>query len=255
MPLQSLGQLAAVLLGLVLCLIVSKQNRRTYFAFLFILVYVIAHVANRLPQFFNVYSVLDLGLSYNWIGHLLMILVVLLFLWYGPLSAKDIGLTLDQRSDTVISAVIATLGVIIFKGSIAVSVNGGPTYDGPPFDSVAAEELLFQTIMAPVAQELLYTGVLLSLLIVALGEQKEDQTFSWNHVIVLAIALTAFSHGIRFGLIYDGGFQFTVESFLFPFIGKLVYAWLRLSTGSLLFPVIAFSLSNLATWALPYLLS
>lgn len=101
---------------------------------------------------------------------------------------------------------------------------------------------------------LVHSGLLLSLMLVTLGGKRVDQQSDWTLPVVLAVVVTALGHGINFGLQYDPGLHFSITASLVPFIGKLVYGWLRLSTGSLLFPMVAFSLSNLAVLLLPYLL-
>ncbi len=234
-------------LVLVVALFVVKQNRRPWFAFLFLVAYLVARIAVLLP----LPQVLDLhpeGLVHNWIGHLLKIAWVLVFLWIGPLKAEDIGLTLKQRSGTILPAVMGTIGVIAFKGVLAGLQSPAPS------NGLSVETLLFQITMPPLAQELLHSGLLLSLAIIALGGSKVGQEFDWTLVIVLAVIVSAFSHGIKFALQYDAGLQFNIMVFMVPFIGKLVYAWLRLSTGSLLFPVLAYSLSNLLVVLIPHLL-
>ena len=245
------AQILVIFLVLVFALVLVRQNRRPYFAFLFLTVLFIALIIRRLPLVFD----LHLGLYYNWIGVFLVIPWVLIILWLTPLRGKDIGLTLKHRSGTITPAIMVTIGIIVFKGIIGVLVNGGQAAGSPPLDAVAVETLLFNITLAPLTQELLHSGLLLSLMIIALGGKKTDQKFDWNRVIILAIILTAFSHGIQFGLIYNAEFQFNLMAFIFPFIGKLLYAWLRLSTGSLLFPILAFSASNFVVWLTPYLIN
>jgi len=143
---------------------------------------------------------------------------------------------------------MGTIGVIAFKGVLAGLQSPAPS------NGLSVETLLFQITMPPLAQELLHSGLLLSLAIIALGGSKVGQEFDWTLVIVLAVIVSAFSHGIKFALQYDAGLQFNIMVFMVPFIGKLVYAWLRLSTGSLLFPVLAYSLSNLLVVLIPHLL-
>ncbi len=237
----------ALLMVVIVALLVVRQHRRPYFAFLFLVVFVVARIVSILPLP-HALGLHPEGLVYNWIGHLLQIAWVLVFLWAGPLSAKDIGLTFKQRSGTVLPAVLMTIGVITFKGGLRVLLNGTPA------DDLITETILFQGTMPPLTQEVLYSGLLLSLLIVALGGKAADQDFDWSSTIVLAVIVTAFSHAVAFGLRYDAGLQVNFGAFLTPFIGKLVYAWLRLSTGSLVFPVLAYSLSNLVVLFIPYLL-
>ena len=234
-----------MLLMVIIALFLVNQNRRPFFALLFLVVYLVDGIVNILPFVFDFQPE---GLIYNWIGQSLKIAWVLIFLWLCPLKAKDIGLTFKQRSGTILPAVLVTIGVIAFKVVLTALFSASPPGE------LLLETVLFQIIMPPLAQELLHSGLLLSLMIIALGGTEIDQKFEWNRVIVLAVILTAVSHGIKFGLRFDAGLQFNFIVFLTPFIGKLVYAWLRLSTGSLLFPILAYSLSNLGVLFIPYLL-
>lgn len=176
-----------------------------------------------------------------------MIIWVLVFVWIGPLKAKDIGLTLKQYPDSIIPAIKLTIGITVFKGIMAAILTGQP-------NDILVETFLFQITMPPLAQELVHTGLLLTLMIFALGDRINQKT-DWNRIIYLAVIVTAFSHGIKFALSYNGGLQLSIMAFIIPFIGKVVYAWLRLYTGSLLFPILAFSISNFVVWLVPYLLN
>lgn len=231
-----------VLAVVVIAYLLIKQKRSPYFAFLFLLIYSVARIVNQLPGSLG----LSLGLIHNWIGHFLIIALIILFLWLGPLRAKDIGLTLKHRSGTIIPAFVVALCIIAFKGIITALLRVYPADYG-------LETLLFQSIMPPLTQEILYSGLLLSLMIIALGGSKVNQKFDWKLGTVLAIIVTAFSHGIMFGLSFNTGFQFNIVAFSFPFLGKLLYAWLRLSTGSLVFPILAFSVSNIIVWLIRHL--
>jgi len=51
-----------------------------------------------------------------------------------------------------------------------------------------------------------------------------------------------------------GSVQFNFFSFLYPFIGGLVYAALRLGTGSLLFPILAHNGGNFISVLILHLL-
>lgn len=141
---------------------------------------------------------------------------------------------------------MVTIGVIAFKGIVAALLNEGPLND------LIGETLLFQITMPPLAQELVHTGLLLTLMIFALGGTRTNQKFEWSRVTVMAVIVTAFSHGIVFGLSYNAGLQFNIMVFIIPFMGKLVYAWLRLYTGSLVFPILAYSLSNFIVFLVAY---
>ena len=244
MFLSVLPQTVGVFLVIMIAFAMVKQNRRPYFALLFIIAYLVSRIVVPLPHALG----LHLGLDHNWVGHFLMIGWVLIFLWIGPLRAKDIGLTLKQHSGTITPAIMVTIGIIAFKGIVAALLT-----EGRPND-IIVETLLFQITMPPLAQELVQTGILLTLMILALGGTINQKT-DWDRVTYLAVIVTAFSHGIIFALSYNGGLQLNIMAFMIPFIGKVAYAWLRLYTGSLLFPILAFSISNFVVWLVPYLLN
>ena len=236
----------AVSLTVAIALLLARHNHRSYFGLLFLVVYAVARVVNRLPSP-DALGIHPEGLAYNWVGHLFMLAWVLIVVRIGPLRARDIGLTLAQRPGTVLPAVLVTLGVIAFKGGLTALLGGAPAYDP------MTETLFFQITMPPLAHELLHSGLLLFLMIVALGGRSVDQEFDWALPVVAAVIVTAFSHGVIFALRYDAGLQFNIAAFTTPFMGKIAYAWLRLSTGSLLFPVLAYSSSNLVVVLVQYL--
>jgi membrane protease YdiL (CAAX protease family) len=61
------------------------------------------------------------------------------------------------------------------------------------------------------------------------------------------VFITALAFGIWHGLSYSAsGFAFDSMSALFPFIGSIAGGWLRFSSGSLLFPIVAHSFANIA---------
>lgn len=233
-----LAQTIAVILALVLASVLVKEDRRPLFVVLFLSAHLVSRFVIRLPLVLD----LHLGLRHNWVGHILVIAWVLLFLKMGPIGAKEIGLTWKQDPGTTVPALMITAGVVAFKGILAALSPAGPP------GGRMAETLLFQITMPPLAQELLYTGLLLTLAVVALGGTIGDRAPAWDRVTVLAVLVAAFSHGIGFSLLHETGLQFHPGLFMIPFLGKVVYASLRLYTGSLLFPMLAYSISNLVVW-------
>ena len=244
MFLPLLVDVIVIVVIILVALLLVKENRRPIYAGLFLVGYLGARLVNQLPFFLGFFPE---NLQFNWYGHVLMIVWVLAFVWISPLKAKEVGFTLKQRPGTVLPAVLVSIGVIVFKGGVTALFGGGAP------DGIPTETLLFQITMPPLAQEFLFSGLLLSLIMIALGGPEDNQDFDWGQVCVLAVIVTALSHGLKFGYRLDAGFQFMFVPFLTPFLGKLVYGWLRLETGSLLFPVLAYSLSNLVVLLVPFI--
>ncbi len=232
--------------ALVVLALLLVRDRRSSYAMLFVTLMALDAVLLHVP------GVLDLhpeGTQWNWIGKFLGVAWVLLFLRFGPLSARDIGLTLRQRPGSTVPAIVWTA---LFVG-ISVGINFLVFVE--PHDTVTIETLLYQATMPGIAEELVHRGVFLSLLMLALGAKSTVEWSSWKAPeVLLPVLVTAFHFGIVHALLYADGVHFGVFSFLFPFIGGLVWAVLRLETGSLLFPVLAHNGGNLITVLILYLL-
>ena len=96
--------------------------------------------------------------------------------------------------------------------------------------------------MPGLAEELAYRGIAPALLLGLIRGKGCSQGIPWAVVLITALAF-----GIWHGLSYsNSGFSFDLMSALFPFIGSIAGGWLRFSSGSLLFPILAHSFANIA---------
>jgi membrane protease YdiL (CAAX protease family) len=116
-------------------------------------------------------------------------------------------------------------------------------------ESPSAETLAFQLLMPGTAEELAYRGIAPALLLGLVRGRNPPAQVPWA---VIAIAAVPYSlvHGLSFS---QGAFAFDWSSALWTLSGGFVYGWLRFSTGSLLFPVLAHSLTNVAFQLAPLL--
>lgn len=235
-----------VTIPLVVIALFPVRDRRPRYAVLFLALMALDAVLLWLPGLLNLHPA---GVQWNWIGKFLSVVWVLVFLRSGPLSARDVGLTLRQRPGSVVPALGWTALFVGVSVAIQFLVFFGPD------DVVTVEALLYQATMPGIAEELVYRGVFLTLLMLALGGDLTKESSSWRaREVLLPVLITSFHFGIVHALSYDGAVQFDVMSFLFPFIGGLVWAALRLETGSLLFPILAHNGGNFIAVLLAYLL-
>ena len=207
----------------------TSKEYRWIPAVLFLGLLALDDLATILP--FAVGALEFVGGRWNWEGKVLSIGWAVMFLWLGPLSFSEAGVSFRQRSGSIRSAVLATLGLTAASFGIGVAFGGG---------SFNAETLAFQLTMPGFAAELVYRGVFIALLHRALP--SAESIVRWRPVVITAVAF-----GIWHGLSVDGGavaFDWLAASF--PFIGGLAYGWLREHTGSLLFPVVAHNIGNTA---------
>ncbi len=171
------------------------------------------------------------GGDWNWSGKIYSLLlssVVILGLGIRP---KALGLTLSQRN--LKTSLIALFLFVLWGLSLGLVFK-------PSAPSI--ETLAFQALMPGLAEELAYRGIAPALLLGLIRGNEPSQGIPWAVVIITALAF-----GIWHGLSYSAsGFSFDSMSALFPFIGSIAGGWLRFSSGSLLFPILAHSFANTA---------
>ncbi len=173
------------------------------------------------------------GADWNWTGKALSVVGALAFVALGPVSRREVGLTLRQRAGSVRPAALVTVGMVALGAAIgAVFGDGGP---------LPAEALAYQLTMPGLAEELAFRGVFLALLHRALPASWGSAAFWWPGVITtLAFA---FTHSPR---LHGGRVAFEFLPFLLPLVAGAVLLWLRERTGSLVWPVVAHNGLNAA---------
>ncbi|WNH52204.1 CPBP family intramembrane glutamic endopeptidase [Stenotrophomonas oahuensis] len=171
------------------------------------------------------------GGGWNWSGKVYSLVLSVLVILALKLDRHAVGLTFKQRTPWL--SVAAVLGFIVWG-----SVLGWVFQPG----SADAETLAFQVTMPGLAEELVYRGVVPTVLLGAVWGRALPERGYWPVIIGTAIAF-----GLWHSLGYSKGtWNIDPMSGLFPFIGSLAGGWLRFRTGSLLVPVLGHGLANLA---------
>lgn len=114
---------------------------------------------------------------------------------------------------------------------------------GPP----SAETIAFQLLMPGLAEELAFRGIAPALLLGLVHGRNPPENTPWIVVCIAAVPFAAV-HGLGYS---DGAFSFDLMQGLWTFSGGIIYGWLRFSTGSLLFPLLAHSFTNVAFYLTP----
>ncbi|WP_126537921.1 CPBP family intramembrane glutamic endopeptidase [Aerosticca soli] len=166
-----------------------------------------------------------LGLSYNWLGKGACSIAAVLFVTFGPLQRAEVGFCMPIRWRGAYLWVL--LGLMVFAVMFAPDLQ------------VGAESFGYQLTMPGIAEELTYRGILLALLLRIYGN---DARAMWLAALVTSVAFACIHdldfHGKR--IICPPG------PFAFHFAMGMFFAWIRLSTGSLLMPILAHNLYNTA---------
>jgi CAAX protease family protein len=178
----------------------------------------------------TVFRFIDAG-YWNWSGKLCSLLLSIVVIVALRMRLEATGLVLPQRN--------IRIGAIVLVPLILLGFVLGLVYKPQP---PSVETVAFQLLMPGTAEELAYRGIAPALLLGLIRRKNPPPEIPW---VVICIAAVPYSvvHGLNYA---HGAFSFEWDPALWTLSGGLVYGWLRFSTGSLLFPVLAHSLTNVA---------
>lgn len=171
------------------------------------------------------------GGEWNWSGKIYSLLLSIVVVLGMRIRPQTLGLTLSQRK---LKASLIALGLLILWG-FSLGLVFKP-------EAPSVETLAFQALMPGLAEELAYRGIAPALLLGLIRGKEPAQGIPWAVVFITALAFGMW-HGLSYS---NSGFAFDPTSALFPFIGSIAGGWLRFSSGSLLFPILAHSFANIA---------
>ena len=169
---------------------------------------------------------------WNWSGKTYSLLLSVAVISGLGLNAKAVGLTWPRaniRRDVIVLVPLVLIGVVlglVFKPS-----------------APSVETITFQALMPGMAEELAYRGIAPALLLGLIRGRNIPDGIPWT-VICIAGVPYALVHALG----YSGGVAFSFDPINAAYIysGGIIYGWLRFSSGSLLFPLLAHSLANVA---------
>jgi uncharacterized protein len=219
----------AIALGVAIAFKLVDKRLTLAFCLLFSIYLALDDLATTLPNVFSLLHVFP-G-QWNWSGKVYSILLSIVVILGFGMKAQAVGLTLPKTN--------ITIGVIALVPLTLVGVVLGHFFDPDP---PTAETLAFQASMPSLAEELAYRGVAPALLLGLVHRRLPPERVPWAVVCAAAIPFGVW-HGLAFS---SGAFSFDWVPAVYTFIGGVVYGWLRFSTGSLLFPVLAHSFANVA---------
>ncbi len=223
--------LAFAAIAALLCAALSRIDRRVSFASALLCAAYLGldDLVTGLPSVSATFDVI--GGGWNWSGKLYSLLLSMAVLFSLGIRPAAAGLTLQQRN------VGTSLVALVLFGVWGFAL-------GWVFQPGAAdvETYLFQATMPGLSEELVYRGIAPAILLGLLRGRNAEPGMPWGIIFVTALVFGTW-HGLGYG---GGGFSFDGLSALFPFIGSVAGGWLRFHSGSLLFPVLAHGLANVA---------
>jgi hypothetical protein len=171
----------------------------------------------------------------GWSGKLYSIvcMVILLYLTRKVLSKDDVGLTHRQKPRSFLPACIVIL--LLAAWAFLVGVNS-------PKGKFDVPTLAYLAIMPSLNEELVYRGILLAIIIKIFPANLKlfGAPFGWGIVVISLL------FGLLHGFWLDDNLGVHIEGIAFrnAAISGLIFAWLRVATGSLAMPMIAHGLED-----------
>jgi len=215
------------------------DKRLTYgFGLLFVAYVVLDDFVTGLPYTSEIF---DLNPAHwNWAGKIYSILLSAAVIAWLRISADATGFMLPRRNvkwGAIALALLVPMGVVLAL-----------LYKPPAPD---AETVAFQLLMPGLAEELAFRGIAPALLLGLVRGKSAPAQVPWVVVLIAAVPFGAV-HGLGYA---EGAFSLDLGSALWTFSGGIIYGWLRFSTGSLLFPLLAHGLTNVAFHLTPLMLA
>ncbi|SIN59878.1 hypothetical protein SAMN02745824_0416 [Parasphingorhabdus marina DSM 22363] len=178
---------------------------------------------------------------YNWSGKILaistsIILLVALIRTSPKLTFADAGVTWKQNAGSIGPALVVTALMIGFIIGLQLLVNDGTNLN--------AETLIYQATIPGLDEELMFRGLLLLTLSLAVTGQTwtiKGATVHWGAIV--ATLFFAWGHSV---FIVDGAVQADVVAMVITGLLGAALMWIRLRTGSIVMPIIAHNATNFA---------
>lgn len=174
--------------------------------------------------------------NWNWSGKVFAIVSSLLFLLvYRKFKLKDYFLTFKQNQIFIKKGVVI-IGLLLLIGSIMSFFLSTP-------QEWDVETILFQLTMPGVDEEIAYRGIMLGLLTKILKDEINLYKFSIkNPSIIVTTLLFGLAHGFFLTDSFD--INFKMYPFIITMIKGLIWGWITIESGSVLFALISHNLGN-----------
>ncbi|MBS0625386.1 MAG: CPBP family intramembrane metalloprotease [Verrucomicrobia bacterium] len=132
----------------------------------------------------------------------------------------------------------AGIGLLMASSGHFVDLFLGGEFRGPPLETLA-----YQFTMPGLAEEPLYRGILLALFNRHFARKWSCFQVKMGWGAVFSALIFALVHVVTFSF-KEQAFVLNMGAFIYPFLGGLVFAWIREKTGSIWPAVLAHNFAN-----------
>ncbi len=173
-----------------------------------------------------------IGGEWNWQGKLLALCATLAIAALPAFGWGRSGFTLSQKAGSLKASIPVVVLYCAFFVVIALVFPDG---------KASAEDVAFQLTMPGFEEEPFYRGILLLALDRSFTGRVRFLGVDWGWGAVLSCALFGMAHAFGFS---DGRFSFDAMTMALTALPSFIAVWLRLRTGSLLFPILLHNFGN-----------
>lgn len=193
---------------------------------------------------FLLWSVLTNGLSlklfatqqWNWAGKIAGIVLGLIFILRNKvISGTETGWTLKFSQHSLKPVALLLLGGLVLRLALFFALK-------PPVTGFDTETVLFQAIISPLSDEIIFRGILLALLNRVFLQTEDLMGFRMSR----GVLITSLLFGLSQGFLLQNGLhlQISLIRILLAFICGIITALLKERSGSLLPAILFHSLWN-----------
>lgn len=197
--------------------------------------------ATALPVEFHDFDFIKLGM--NWSGKIYSyILAAAFLLLFKSIPLSQFGITTKQKEGstnfsvwTTVTFLVVMLAYCIFIGRYKADI----------------ENIIFQITMPSIIEEIVYRGILLTLLSMVFIDNLKIGKINFG----MGVIITSILFGLWHGLNITNDFEVTMSWIPFIYTGLIgfVLALVKERTGSLLFPIIIHVIVNILPQTIGYI--
>lgn len=173
-----------------------------------------------------------IGGAWNWQGKLMALAATIAIAALPDFGFRRVGFTLSHEPGSLKAAAPVAAAYCAFFVGIAMLF---------PADQASAEDVAFQLTMPGLEEEPFYRGILLFALDQAFRGRKRLLGVDLGWGAVLSCFLFGMTHAFGYS---NGSFSFDLVTMALTGVPSFIAVWVRMRTGSLLFPILLHNFGN-----------
>ena len=219
----------------------KKSNAPKQCIILFVVYVILDMFVTALPVEFHYFDFIKLEM--NWSGKIYSYILAISFIFlFKSISLSEFGITTKQKEGstyfsvwTSVTFLVVMLVYCIFIGRYKANI----------------ENIIFQITMPSLIEEIVYRGILLTLLSMVFVNDMKIGEINFG----MGVIITSILFGLWHGLNITDNLEVTINWILFVYTGLIgfVLALVKERTGSLLFPIIIHQLINILPQTMGYI--